>query len=166
MRDERTTYREHTPGPTWARVILWAGIIVAAYVVLAGWESELPAAARVPVAVGIVGLGVAVQTFLGGLTVLVRESMIFLHLGRVPLIRRTVPFAEIRAVESVRYHPLRDFGGWGIRGWGKRKAWAARGNQAVALELEGDRLLLIGRDRPRQLEERIRAAVGPRLNRG
>jgi hypothetical protein len=111
MRDERTTYREHTPGPTWARVILWAGIIVAAYVVLAGWESELPAAARVPVAVGIVGLGVAVQTFLGGLTVLVRESMILLH-------------------------------------------------------LEGDRLLLIGSDRPRQLEERIRAAVGPRLNRG
>lgn len=35
----------------------------------------------------------------------------------------------------------------------------------MALELEGERLLLIGSDRPRKLEERIRVAVGPRLNR-
>jgi len=166
MRDERTAYREHTPGPAWGRVILWAGIFVAAYVMLAGWETDLPPTARAPIAAGIVGLGVAIEVFLGGLTVRVQESRIFLHLGSVPLIRRTVPFSQIRAVESVRYHPLRDFGGWGIRGWGKRKAWTARGDEAVALELEGDRLLLIGSDRPRHLEERIRAAVGPRLNRG
>jgi hypothetical protein len=50
-----------------------------------------------------------------------------------------------------------------VRGWGKRKAWSARGNQAVALTLEDDRLLLIGSDHPRRLEERIRAAVGERL---
>jgi hypothetical protein len=165
MRDERTTYREHTPGPGWARVILWVGVFVAAYVMLAGWDTDLPATARLPVAAGIVGMGLAIEAFLGGLTVLVQESRILMHLGRIPLIRRTVPFVEIRSLESVRYHPLRDFGGWGIRGWGKRKAWTARGDQAVALELEGDRLLLIGSDRPRHLEERIRAAVGAGLNR-
>jgi len=166
MSDERTAYREHTPGPTWARVILWAGILVATYVMLAGFDTDLPPTARVPVAVGIIGLGLAMEAFLGGLTVLVQESRIFLHLGSVRLIHRTVPFSEIRSVESVRYHPLRDLGGGGIRGGGKRKAWTARGDEAVALELEGDRLLLIGSDRPRQLEERIRAAVGSRLNRG
>jgi len=165
MSTERTTYRERTPGPTWARVILWAGILVAAYVVLAGWDTELPPAARVPVAVGIVGLGLAIETLLGGLTVRVEESRILLHLGSVPLVRRTVPLSEIVSLASVRYHPIRDFGGWGIRGWGKRKAWTARGNEAVALELVGERLLLIGSDRPRTLEERIRAALGSGLNR-
>jgi len=167
MDTERTTYREHTPFPAWAKVMLWGVILVAAYAMLAGWDTDLPAVARAPIAAGIVGVGFAIEALLGGLTVIVQESRILLHLGSVPLIRRTVPFAEIVTLESVRYHPLRDFGGWGVRGWGKRKAWTARGDQAVALELEGARLLLIGSDRPRKLEERIRAAMGGLgLNRG
>ncbi|NIR36664.1 MAG: hypothetical protein GWO04_14245, partial [Actinobacteria bacterium] len=51
----------------------------------------------------------------GGPTVRVQETRILLHLGRVPLVRRTVPFGDIRALESVVYRPLREFGGWGVR---------------------------------------------------
>ena len=73
-----------------------------------------------------------------------------------------LPFSEIVSMESVKYHPIREFGGWGVRGWGKRKAWSARGDRAVALTLTEDRLLLIGSDHPQRLEERIRTVSNDR----
>jgi hypothetical protein len=114
----------------------------------------------------VAAMAVGVEVLLGGLTVIVRENGILMHLGTVPLIRRNVPFSDIVSLESVRYQPIREFGGWGVRGWGRRKAWSARGNQAVALQLDGDRLVLIGSDRPQRLEERIRMAAGDRIPRG
>lgn len=165
MDRERTTYRERTPWAGWIRAIMWSAIALSCYPLLAGWGSGLPFPQRVLVVSAVVAVAVGVEVLLGGLTVLVQETMIFMHLGSVPLIRRSVPFSEIVSAESVRYQPIREFGGWGVRGWGKRKAWSARGNQAVALTLEGDRLLLIGSDHPRRLEERIRAAAGEGISR-
>lgn len=159
MDSQRTTYRERTPWAGWVRAVLWGAITLSCYPVLAGWDTDLPFGTRALIAGGVLAFGVAIEVFLGGLTVLVQESRIFVHLGKVPILRRRVPFAEIESLESVRYHPIREFGGWGVRGWGKRKAWSARGNRAVALRLEGDRLLLIGSDHPQRLEERIRTAL-------
>lgn len=144
---------------------MWGAIVLSCYPLLAGWGSTLPFVQRVVIVVAVACMGVGVEALLGGLTVLVQETQLFMHLGSVPLIRRKVPFSEIVSLESVRYQPIREFGGWGVRGWGRRKAWSARGNQAVALTLEGDKLLLIGSDHPRRLEERIRAAAGEQIPR-
>jgi len=76
------------------------------------------------------------------------------------MIRRRIPLDDVVALRSVRYRPMRDFGGWGVRGMGKRKAWTARGDRAVELDLTGGRQLLIGSDRPDRLLEGIRSAAG------
>jgi len=160
MERERAIYTERTPWAGWVRAVMWGAITLACYPVLAGWDTDLGFPTRLLIAGSVVAAAVAVEALLGGLTVHVRESGILLHLGKVPLVRRRVPFSEIVSIESVRYSPIREFGGWGVRGWGARKAWSARGSLAVALTLEGDRLLLVGSDHPRRLEERIRAAMG------
>jgi hypothetical protein len=159
MESERTSYRERTPWAGWVRAVLWGAITLSGYPILAGWHSDLPFLSRLAIAGAVVAFGVSVELFLGGLTVLVQQTRIYMHLGKFSVIRRRVPFSEIESLESVRYHPMREFGGWGVRGWGKRKAWSARGDRAVALRLEGGRLLLIGSDHPQRLEERIRAAM-------
>ena len=158
MNHEQTKYRERTPGPIWVRVILWGAIALGCYPLLANGDPGPSLLSRLAIVCAIVGMGIAVEAFLNGLTVQVQETRIFMYLGLVPLVRRSVPFSEIVSMESVQYQPIREFGGWGVRGWGSRKAWSARGSQAVALTLEGERLLLIGSDHPRRLEERIRAA--------
>ena len=76
------------------------------------------------------------------------------------MIRGVVPFDEIVSLRSVEYRPIREFGGWGLRGLGRRRAWTARGKLAVAIELKGNRGLLIGSDHPKRLEERIRTLAG------
>jgi hypothetical protein len=165
MDRSKTTYRERTPWAGWIRAIMWGAIAMSCYTLLAGWGSELPFLPRLMLVGVVAGTGFFVETLLGGLTVLVQETEILLHLGSVSLIRRKVQYSEIVSLESVRYQPIREFGGWGVRGWGQRKAWSARGNQAVALTLEGERLLLIGSDHPRRLEERIRRVAGGRIAR-
>jgi hypothetical protein len=163
MARERTQYREWTPWPGWVNAIFWIVVGAVCLAMLAGVDTTLPLAARVGVTGLIAGASIGVKQLLGGLTVKVQQTGILIHLGSVPLIRRRVPFEEIVSAASIKYRPLEEFGGWGARGLGKRKAWSARGNLAVALELVNDRQLLIGSDRPHRLEDRIRAAAGDRL---
>jgi hypothetical protein len=123
----------------------------------------MPSGLRWPLVLGIVAVVAVLTRLVGGLTVLVRDDGILVHLGSVPLIRTSIPFDEIRALRSVAYRPMREFGGWGVRGTARRRAWTARGDRAVLLELDGEREILIGSDHPQRLEERIRTMGGDRI---
>lgn len=163
METERTQYREWSPWPTFVTVILWAVAPAVVYAILRD-PGEIPhAGVRWLVALSVVALAGAIWTFLGGLTVLVQESRIVLYLGRTPLVRRVVPFDRIRSTRVVRYRPIVEFGGWGVRGSGRRRAWTARGDRAVELTLADDRVLLIGSDHPQRLENAIRTCGGPEI---
>ena len=160
MSTEQTRYREFTPWSGVARAILWAVVLLACYASVAGWDEDVAphlGLAMVGLVFAITG---AVIWIIAGLTVEVQESRIVMHLGRLPVIRGVVPFDEIVSLRSVEYRPIREFGGWGLRGSGRRRAWTARGKLAVAIELKGNRELLIGSDHPKRLEERIRTLAG------
>jgi hypothetical protein len=62
-----------------------------------------------------------------------------------------VPLAEIAHAEAVSYRPIRDYGGWGMRGFGKRRALTTRGDQGVLLTRVDGSTLLIGSQKPREL---------------
>jgi hypothetical protein len=159
MPNERALYVERTPWPGWVRAIYWGVVGLVCFALLAGWDTTLPPLPRVLLAVGVGGAALGLHALLGGLTVQVHRSEILIHLGSVPLVRRRVPLTEVLGSSSVQYEPIAEFGGWGIRGTAKRRAWTARGDRAVSLELSGGRQLLIGSDRPHRLEDRIRSAV-------
>jgi hypothetical protein len=160
MRTDEARYVERTPWPHWAEAVFWGTLALTSFAMLAGWDTDLPATVRAPAAGGIVALGAGLRAIIGGMTVHVDDSGVFVHLGRVPLLQRRVAFDEIERMEVVRYRPIRDFGGWGIRGLGKTKAWTARGDRAVRLDLTDERELYIGSDVPQRLAERIRTIGG------
>ena len=160
MDREQTRYREWSPWPTFTTVILWIVVPIAVYAILTD-ATEIPSEVlRWVVALSVIGLTWAIWAFLGGLTVLVQESRIVLHLGRTPLVRKVVPFGDIASMQTITYRPLIEFGGWGVRGLGDRRAWTARGNKAVELTLTDGNELLIGSDHPQRLQERIRTLSG------
>jgi len=156
MTHDPARYVERTPWPHWAGAVFWGALVLGAWAVLTGADSDVRPEFRGPTALGILTFGVVIRVVVGGMAVRVDRSGIFLHLGLVPVLVRRIPFEEIERLEVVRYRPIREFGGWGIRGWGKKKAWTARGNQAVRLHLPGERLLYVGSDTPQRLAERIR----------
>jgi hypothetical protein len=72
--------------------------------------------------------------------------------------RTQVPVAEIRQAEAVEYRPIAEYGGWGIRGFGKKRALNARGNRGVLLTKADGSTLMIGSQEPRRLLEALARA--------
>jgi hypothetical protein len=68
----------------------------------------------------------------------------FLYATRIPL-------SDIAHAEAVSYRPVRDYGGWGIRGLGRRRALNTRGNEGVLLTRRDGSTVLIGSQKPREL---------------
>lgn len=62
-----------------------------------------------------------------------------------------VELREIARAEAVAYRPVRDYGGWGLRGSGRRRAINARGDRGVLITRRDGSTLLVGSQEPRRL---------------
>lgn len=74
------------------------------------------------------------------------------------LYKTRIPLSEIALAEAVEYSPVRDYGGWGVRGSRRRRALNARGNQGVLLTRADGTTLLVGSQKPRELLEALAGA--------
>lgn len=72
--------------------------------------------------------------------------------------RRWLPFTDIRTYSVVTYNPIRDYGGWGIRGLPGNMAYNVSGNRGVHLTFTDGATLLIGSQRPTELAHAINVA--------
>ena len=160
----RPVYKESSPWPGWILVIFWGTMFVSMVGVL--MAPGVLQEKRLFGAVILAGAAVLIQWLVAGLSVRLYRDFMVMGLGYSGLISRKVRYDEILSLESVRYDPLREFGGWGVRGSGRKRIWSARGNEAVVLHLSDEKLLYVGSDHPHRLEERIRAVAGTRLGAG
>ena len=77
-----------------------------------------------------------------------------------PFTRRTITIAEIERAEVRTYNAIKDYGGWGIKGWSQAKmAYNVSGDRGVELWLTGGRSVMIGS----QKADELAAAIQSRL---
>lgn len=102
---------------------------------------------------------------MAGMVLLVRKMKLLtevhsdhLHIRFFPFLTRNIPLSEIVRWEARTYHPIREYGGWGIRYGFKGKAYNVSGNRGVQLELSGGKKLLIGSQRAEELALAIETA--------
>jgi len=69
-----------------------------------------------------------------------------------------VALTEIARAEAVVYRPVADYGGWGLRGFGSRRAINARGDRGVLITRRDGSTLLVGSQDPRRLIQALAAA--------
>ena len=158
---ERPIYREWSPWPGWIQIVFW-GTMVTAMVAVATAPGP-PAMGRMGTLILLAGVLALTQWIVAGLTVRLYRDHMEMSLGTARIFRKRVRYDDIQDLESVKYHPLGEFGGWGIRYSGNKRAWTARGDQAVVLHLADGIRLYVGSDNPQRLEERIRAVAGTRV---
>lgn len=163
MSSKELQYRERTLWAGWVYMTLWGAVLLVVFAALTGQDDAVPPSLRLPLALGLGAFGAMIHFLLGGLTVEVRRRGLKIHLGTVPLVATRIPYEDIESLESVTYSPLREFGGWGLRFRGDKRAWTARGDRAVVLHCGDGKRIYVGSDRPRRLEARIRTAAGDRL---
>jgi hypothetical protein len=105
----------------------------------------------------VLALGILVELVFGGLKVELFNDKMRISLGRVGWIGKVVLYDTIERIEAVTYRPLREFGGWGVRGFGEKQAWTARGNRALVLHRTDGSQLYVGSPHPERLAERVRS---------
>ena len=147
----------------WAVVVVAA---VAAWVGLAAVVLDSDDGAGWPVAIVLVLVGVGIPLLFGLARLTVEVLADRIEIRYRPFIARTIRLEDVVAAESVTYHPLREYGGWGIKGWSRRKiAYNVRGDRGALLMLAGGRTVLIGSQRSDELataiRDRLPAPSGP-----
>jgi len=103
-----------------------------------------------------------VIVFLLHMTTEVSPTDLRVWFGWAPTSARIVPIGTVRSIEVVIYRPIADYGFWGIRaGRDGERAYTARGNRGVRLELTDGTKLLIGSQRPEALASVLERALRP-----
>jgi len=82
----------------------------------------------------------------------IRQDGIYVRF--IPFIwkQRVYSWDSIEKLYIRRYHPLGEYGGWGIRGFGKNRALNVSGNQGLQIVFKDGRRLLIGTRKPDEIK--------------
>lgn len=156
-----TTYSERQRGGPWWVWALVAVSVVGAWIGgIAIWSSgQSGADAGATVLVVVIGILVPIGFVTIHLDIAVDAEAV--RVRYFPFVRRSIPLTDIARVEARHYAPVREYGGWGIKGWSRRKiAYNLRGDEGVDLTLVDGRRVLLGTQRPLELAAAITAARG------
>jgi hypothetical protein len=74
------------------------------------------------------------------------------------------PITDIASYSNVKYHPLLEYGGWGIRFGLQGKAYNVSGNRGIRLFFKNGKKLLIGSQDPDRFESAIKSAMEKKGN--
>jgi hypothetical protein len=92
----------------------------------------------------------------------VRDDGVYVRFVPFHLTTRVFLFKDMTSYESLKYRPLRRFGGWGVRwNFSGEKAYSISGKQGVLIEVNGD-MILIGSREPERLVEVMHQVSGGR----
>ncbi|MFD1512511.1 hypothetical protein [Halomarina rubra] len=108
-----------------------------------------------PIGILVAG-GIVVFVWSLSLTTEVRNDGLYIQLWPLQRSFQRVPWTAIESAEAVRYRPLREYGGWGIRWRPGTVAYSVSGSRGVFVSRDGDRDILVGSERPDELETAIR----------
>lgn len=72
-----------------------------------------------------------------------------------PFVNKRIPHSDIKSAEAIEYHPLKQYGGWGIRRGKEGWAYTTSGNEGVKVVTK-DRSFLVGSMRAAELAEALR----------
>jgi hypothetical protein len=83
-----------------------------------------------------------------------------IYISLFPFYSRTISLRDVTGYEVQEYHPLWEYGGWGIRFVPRKKrAYTMSGNKGVELKLSTGMRFLIGSQRSDELAEVIGYAL-------
>lgn len=137
--------------------IFWAGFVY--QVILGGQYGNRPAPdVMLTIMTGLVGVGLPLFFYKMSLVTEVVPGQLRAQFWPFHLKPITIMLHELRSYEKVIYNPIREYGGWGIRGSMKGNAYNVYGNEGVKLHFYNQKPLLIGSQRANELFDAITIA--------
>jgi hypothetical protein len=137
------------------------GIMGQIFLVKPWGDRPLPDTVLVGVGVVVILIAIGLPTlfYLMKLVTLVRTDGLFIRY--IPFVNRKIEFSDIKRCEALTYRPIGDYGGWGIRGGRKGRAYNVSGKRGVQLELSTGEQLLVGSQRADELANAVKSMMKP-----
>jgi hypothetical protein len=165
LRETEIIYREEQKFGLWLRWLVYLSMgfsaVITAFAMSKIPASDAPQANWELFLAGLVGLGVPIS--IAALFLLLKLET---YVSRDGIYVRYFPFhirfkrfapEDLSEYYARQYKPLREYGGWGIRySLRNGKAYNTSGNRGVQLVFKNGKKLLIGSQKPEQLEAAIR----------
>jgi hypothetical protein len=105
---------------------------------------------------GVVGFIVVLFLAMLKMVTTLSVDQIQVAFGWFPIYRETIPLHHIQGFEATTYHPIRSYGGWGIRGSRQKGGvLSARGSRGVSLLLDNGKTLIVGSQTPEAFVEAL-----------
>jgi hypothetical protein len=86
----------------------------------------------------------------------ISEEKIYVRLYPLQLKYKEYKWSEISKCSIRQYSPIGEYGGWGLRGFGKNKAINISGNLGLQIDFINNKKLLIGTNKTKELTEVLR----------
>lgn len=160
MQDEVTLFRERQyfgQGWLWA-LVLGTAIPVIIFVGLLCLKDGKKALPGFLIVIGVEAAAIALIWF-AHLDIAVTPREIVAKFTPFHLSERRIPLTDVIEAKRRHYDPLTEYGGWGIRYGGQGWAWNVSGDEGVQLVLAGGKRILIGSQKPAELEAAIASAL-------
>lgn len=74
----------------------------------------------------------------------------------VNFLKRSYKWTEIKDCYVRKYAPVREYGGWGVRGSQNSKAYNVSGNMGIQIITKADKKFLIGTKKPRDAKRTLK----------
>ncbi len=149
----------------------WVWLIVIAASVGAWYTAYIQLIENIPVGtnpasdLGVVliwiGFGILFPVFMitSNMHTIVDQDGIHLSSANRIFIRRFIPFENIQRVHIRTCNPILEYGGWGNRGLGRKKAYLIHGNVGLHLVLKNGATIFIGSDNPEEFLSAVQSHV-------
>lgn len=85
----------------------------------------------------------------------ISEKKIYVRFYPLQLKYKEYKWSEISKCSIRQYSPIGEYGGWGLRGFGKNKAINISGNLGLQLDFINNKKLLIGTNKTKELTEAL-----------
>jgi len=95
----------------------------------------------------------------------IRPDGVYVQFKPLQFKEKHISKEKIKSFELRKYRPIAEYGGWGIRTGGKKygKAYNVSGKMGLQLYLEDGKKLLIGTQKPREVQKAMEALLGDGL---
>lgn len=99
------------------------------------------------------GILVSILIFSLSLNTRIDSSGIKVQWKPLSFLKKQYSWNEISQVYVRTYAPIREYGGWGLRGFGVNKAWNVSGNTGIQIKTKSGNKFLVGTREPEQAKQ-------------
>ena len=127
--------------------------------------AEMPRALKIQ----IITAGLAVVFFSGLMGALLQAKLItqvspdglFIRWYPLHFSMKKIPLENVERVEALTYHPVKAYGGWGLRRGGGGRVYNIHGDRGVKIYYVNGGHILIGSQKPDELARAIESIIEP-----